>query len=102
MNLARGDWAIEPYAHPETLGLQLGAPVPAGMTTASDPLTAQLFYDRADALYARAGALRGHAAIVMRRAHLARRAGDRAACTALGDEAGQLAERSGENALAPS
>jgi CHAT domain-containing protein len=100
LNLARGDWAIEPYAHPEVLGLQLGNPVPAGMTMASDPPEAQLFYDQADALYAQAGALRGRAAIIMRRAHLARRSGDLGTCAALRDEARRLAERSGENALA--
>jgi CHAT domain-containing protein len=100
LNLTRGDWAIEPYSHPEVLGLQLGAPVPANMTMPSDPPKAQLFYDQADALYAQAGALRGRAAIAMRRAHLARRAGDRGTCAALRDEARRLAARSGENALA--
>ncbi len=100
LNLAQGDWAIAPYAHPETLGLQLGAPVPAAMTRASDGPKAQSFYDQADTLYAQAGALRGRAALAMRRAHLARIADDRSACAWLGDKARRLAERSGENALA--
>jgi len=60
------------------------------MTMSSDPPKAQLFYDQADALYAQAGALRGGAAIAMRRAHLARRAGDRGTCAAHRDEARQL------------
>jgi CHAT domain-containing protein len=100
LNLTRGDWAIEPYAHPEVLGLQLGAPVPAAMTMAPDWAKARSFYDQAEALYAQAGALRGRAAIAMRRAHLPRLAGDLSACTSLRDEARRLAEQSGENALA--
>jgi hypothetical protein len=100
LNLARGYWAVEPYAHPEVLGLQLGATVPAAMTMPSDTPKAQLFYDQADALYAQVGALRGRAAIAMRQAHLARRASDRSTCVELRDEARRLAKRSGENALA--
>ena len=100
VNLTRGDWVIEPYAHPETLGLQLGTPVPNRMTMTSDPPQAQSFYDQAAAVYAQAGTPRGLAVIAMRRAHLARRAGDSDACEALRDEARRLAARSGENALA--
>jgi CHAT domain-containing protein len=100
LNLVQGDWAIEPYAHPEVLGLQLGAPVPAAMMVLPDPSKAQSFYDRADALYVQAASPRGRAAVAMRRAHLARRAGDRGTCALLRDEARRLAERSGEHALA--
>lgn len=98
VNLTLGDWAIEPYAHPETLGLQLGVPRPDPVTETPDPVRARWFYDQAASGYAQATTSRGLAAVALRRAHIARRAGDgHAADRPAGGRAGPPA-RSGSGA----
>ncbi|GAA3840964.1 hypothetical protein GCM10022226_74230 [Sphaerisporangium flaviroseum] len=100
LNLVQGDWALTPVSHPEIMGLSLTGRGPAVAVPAADPSRAAEFYARAEELYAAAGFGGGAAAVALRRAHLARSAGDAAACEIARERARELAGLSGEDAMA--
>jgi CHAT domain-containing protein len=99
--LVRGDWSGEPLSHPELLGEDLEGPVPTGPeVVVPDPGFAAERYREAETRFAAAGAIRGVAAVALRRAGLAVAAGTPADARSLLEDAHALAEEAGDGALA--
>ncbi len=98
--LALGDWSAEPLSHPELLGEDLEGDASAARGVAPDAATAGDRYADAERRFAAAGAVRGVAAVALRRAGLALRAGDPAGAADALDRCHALAVEAGDGALA--
>jgi tetratricopeptide (TPR) repeat protein len=99
--LAQGDWSAEPHSHPELLGEDLEGLPPAGPEVGvGDATVAADRYQEAETHFASVGAIRGVAAVALRRARLALAAGTAGDALSLLDQARALAEEAGDGTLA--
>lgn len=109
--VTRGDWLACPCGSPSSWGLSLGSPTSDGSSLRGrdewpeqqspvDPEGAADAYDRAEALYRRAGSRRGAAHLIWRRAYLLFARGELTAAADLAAEAAVLLAACGDDAAA--